>query len=65
MLSSYRTADAPMPASGRLFCAAGALVQFWLHSRIELRDAVEIGGADMPDDDQFIESTMKLIGGAR
>ena len=51
--------------TGLVFCAAGALVQFWLHSRVELQDAIEIGGAEMPDDDRFVESIMKLIGGAK
>ncbi|MBR0706908.1 MULTISPECIES: TetR/AcrR family transcriptional regulator [Bradyrhizobium] len=51
--------------TGLVFCAAGALVQFWLHSRVELQDAIEIGGAEMLDDDQFVESIMKLIGGAK
>src|SRR5262245_9600463 len=35
--------------TGLVLCVAGALVQFWLHSRIEIQDAVEIGGDDMPD----------------
>jgi TetR/AcrR family transcriptional regulator len=49
-----------MPA-GLVLCVAGSLVQFWLHSRIEMQDAIEIGGEAMPDDDTFIHHIMRLI----
>ena len=49
-----------MPA-GLVLCIAGALVQFWLHSRIEMQDAIEIGGDAMPDDETFIRHIMQLI----
>jgi TetR/AcrR family transcriptional regulator len=51
---------ADMPA-GLVLCVAGSLVQFWLHSRIEMQDAIEIGGGEMPDDEQFIRHIMRLI----
>lgn len=47
--------------TGLVLCIAGALVQFWLHSRIEMQDAIEIGGSAMPDDDTFIRYVMQLI----
>jgi AcrR family transcriptional regulator len=48
--------------TGLVLCIAGALVQFWLHSRLEIQDAVEIGGDEMPDDEAFIGHIMRLIG---
>ncbi|MFG3595225.1 TetR/AcrR family transcriptional regulator [Bradyrhizobium sp. RDI18] len=51
---------ADMP-TGLVLCVAGSLVQFWLHSRIEMQDAIEIGGGEMPDDEQFIRHIMRLI----
>jgi AcrR family transcriptional regulator len=47
--------------TGLVLCVAGALVQFWLHSRIELQDAIEIGGEQMPDDETFIRHVMRLV----
>lgn len=47
--------------TGLVLCIAGALVQFWLHSRIEMQDAIEIGGDAMPDDETFIRHIMQLI----
>ena len=47
--------------TGLVLCVAGALVQFWLHSRIEMQDAIEIGGEEMPDDEAFIRHVMQLI----
>ncbi|MPZ41040.1 MAG: TetR family transcriptional regulator [Rhizobiales bacterium] len=47
--------------TGLVLCIAGALVQFWLHSRIEMQDAIEIGGEEMPDDETFIGHIMQLI----
>jgi AcrR family transcriptional regulator len=47
--------------TGLVLCIAGALVQFWLHSRIEIQDAIEIGGEDMPDEATFIRHIMQLI----
>ena len=47
--------------TGLVLCIAGALVQFWLHSRIEMQDAIEIGGQDMPDEETFIRHIIQLI----
>ncbi|MEH2541422.1 TetR/AcrR family transcriptional regulator [Bradyrhizobium sp. AZCC 1577] len=47
--------------TGLVLCIAGSLVQFWLHSRIEMQDAIEIGGGEMPDDEEFIRHIMRLI----
>jgi TetR/AcrR family transcriptional regulator len=49
-----------MPA-GLVLCVAGSLVQFWLHSRVEIQHAIEIGGGKMPDDETFIRHVMKLV----
>jgi TetR/AcrR family transcriptional regulator len=56
--SGFLRADVP---TGLVLCAAGSLVQFWLHSRIEMQDAIEIGGDEMPDDETFIRHVMQLI----
>jgi TetR/AcrR family transcriptional regulator len=47
--------------TGLVLCVAGSLVQFWLHSRIEMQDAIEIGGDEMPNDETFIHHIMQLI----
>lgn len=47
--------------TGLVLCIAGALVQFRLHSQIEMQDAIEIGGDAMPDDETFIRHVMQLI----
>jgi TetR/AcrR family transcriptional regulator len=49
-----------LPA-GLALCIAGSLVQFWLHSRIEMQDAIEIGGDAMPDDETFIQYIMQVL----
>lgn len=46
---------------GLVLCVAGSLVQFWLHSQIELKDAIVLGGDEMPDDDAFVGHIMQLI----
>jgi TetR/AcrR family transcriptional regulator len=46
---------------GLLLCISGALVQFWLHSQVEMQDAIEIGGDRMFDDDTFIKYVMQII----
>lgn len=56
--AGFLRADMP---TGLVLCVAGALVQFWLHSRIEMQDAIEIGGDNMPDDETFIRHVMQLI----
>jgi AcrR family transcriptional regulator len=56
--AGFLRADMP---TGLVLCIAGALVQFWLHSRIEMQDAIEIGGDQMPDDETFIRHIMQLI----
>jgi TetR/AcrR family transcriptional regulator len=56
--AGYLRRDMP---TGLILCVAGSLVQFWLHSRIELQDAIEIGGDNMPDDETFVRHVMQLI----
>jgi TetR/AcrR family transcriptional regulator len=56
--SGFLRTDMP---TGLVLCVAGSLVQFWLHSRIEMQDAIEIGGEKMPDDETFIRHIMQLI----
>jgi len=46
---------------GLLMCVIGALIQFWLHSQVELQDAIEAGGGEMPDDEQFLDYLLKLV----
>jgi AcrR family transcriptional regulator len=56
--SGFLRTDLP---AGLALCIAGSLVQFWLHSRIEMQDAIEIGGDAMPDDDTFIQYIMQVL----
>jgi TetR/AcrR family transcriptional regulator len=56
--SGFLRSDMP---TGLVLCVAGSLIQFWLHSRIEMQDAIEIGGEKMPDDETFIRHIMQLI----
>ncbi|MDQ7250439.1 TetR/AcrR family transcriptional regulator [Dongia sedimenti] len=50
-----------MPA-GLVLIILGALVQFWLHSQIEITDALAVTGDVPPSDDAFIEILLGLVG---
>jgi AcrR family transcriptional regulator len=52
---------ADLPA-GLAMIIGGGLIQFWLHSRLEIRDALAVTGAALPTDDAFIEVILGLIG---
>jgi len=49
-----------MPA-GLAMIVTGALVQFWLHSQTEVRDALAITGDDALEDEAFLESILGLV----
>lgn len=49
-----------MPA-GLPLIISGSLIQFWLHSQVEIRDAYAVTGASLPSDDAFIEIILDLI----
>lgn len=46
---------------GLALCMAGALVQFWLHSQTEMRDALAATGDEAMDDEAFIGHVLGLI----
>lgn len=49
-----------MPA-GLTMIIIGALVQFWLHSQTEVRDALAVTGDSALGDDAFLESILTLV----
>lgn len=49
-----------MPA-GLVLCIAGSLVQFWLHSQTEIRDALAVTGHASLDDEAFLTHVMALL----
>lgn len=49
-----------MPA-GLVLVILGALVQFWLHSRTEIGDALAVTGDVLPDDETFVETILGLV----
>lgn len=49
-----------MPA-GLAMIIAGSLVQFWLHSQTEIRDALAVTADDALDDSDFLEHVLDLI----
>lgn len=49
-----------MPA-GLAMIVIGALVQFWLHSQTEVRDALAITGDSALEDEAFLESILGLV----
>ncbi|MCJ2188839.1 TetR/AcrR family transcriptional regulator [Novosphingobium beihaiensis] len=49
-----------MPA-GLAMIVTGALVQFWLHSQTEIRDALAVTGDGPLEDEAFLESLVGLI----
>lgn len=51
-----------MPA-GLAMIITGALVQFWLHSRIEIQDALAVTGDALPSDEAFLEMVFGLVRG--
>ena len=51
-----------MPA-GLAMIITGALVQFWMHSRIEIQDALAVTGDALPSDEAFLEVVFGLVRG--
>ena len=51
-----------MPA-GLAMIITGALVQFWMHSRIEIQDALAVTGDALPSDEAFLELVFGLVRG--
>jgi len=49
-----------LPA-GLALCIAGSLVQFWLHSQTEIRDALAVTGHTSLDDEAFLKHVMALL----
>jgi len=49
-----------LPA-GLALCIAGSLVQFWLHSQTEIRDALAVTGHASLDDETFLQHVMALL----
>lgn len=51
---------ADMPP-GMAMIISGSLIQFWLHSQTEIRDALAVTGAEVPSDEAFLERILALI----
>jgi AcrR family transcriptional regulator len=49
-----------MPA-GLILIVLGALVQFWLHSQIEIGDALAVTGDPIPADEAFLDTIVGLV----
>jgi AcrR family transcriptional regulator len=50
---------------GQAMITTGALIQYWLHSRIEVEDAIAVGGGQLPDEDAFLSYVLSLIAPAK
>lgn len=46
---------------GLALIISGALMQFWLHSRIEIRDALAVTGDELPSDEAFLAIVLDLV----
>lgn len=47
--------------AGQAMITTGALIQFWLHSRLEVADAIAAGGGELPDDEAFLQYIIGLV----
>ncbi|WP_395713617.1 TetR/AcrR family transcriptional regulator [Reyranella sp.] len=47
--------------AGLTLIIAGALIQFWLHSQVEIRDALAVTGDEVPADDMFLKLVLDLV----
>lgn len=47
---------------GLAMIVGGSLVQFWLHSQTEIRDALAVTGDELPTDDEFLARILTLLG---
>lgn len=48
-------------APGMAMIILGSLVQFWLHSQTEIKDALAASGDEMPGEDAFVEIVLDLV----
>ena len=46
---------------GLALIISGSVIQFWLHSQIEVRDALMVTGDETLGDDAFLEHVLSLI----
>lgn len=46
---------------GQAMITTGALIQYWLHSRIEVEDAITVGGGQLPGEEAFLSYVLSLI----
>jgi AcrR family transcriptional regulator len=46
---------------GQAMITTGGLIQYWLHSRIEVEDAIAVGGGQLPDENAFLDYVLSLI----
>jgi AcrR family transcriptional regulator len=51
--------------AGLAMIIGGSLIQYWLHSRLEIGDALAVSGAALPTDEAFIELIAGLIANPR
>ena len=47
--------------AGVALVISGALIQFWLHSQIEIRDALAVTGDELPSDEVFLKIVLDLV----
>ena len=47
--------------AGVALVITGALIQFWLHSQIEIRDALAVTGDQLPSDEVFLKIVLDLV----
>lgn len=57
--AGFLRADMP---PGLAMIIGGSLVQFWLHSQTEIRDALAVTGDALPADDEFLDRIVTLLG---
>lgn len=46
---------------GLVLIIMGALIQFWLHSQVEVTDALAVSGDALPDEEVFLEHILALV----
>lgn len=51
--------------AGLAMIIGGSLIQYWLHSRLEIGDALAVSGAALPTDEAFIQLIAGLIANPR
>lgn len=56
--AGFVRADIP---AGQAMITTGALIQYWLHSHLEVADAIAAGGGAMPDEAAFLDYVLSLV----